>query len=173
VAVIEERWRPVIDFEGRYEVSNVGLVRNVAGLVLRPRTIGRDRGPSGYLAVTLYRGPPRRPNMRYVHRLVAEAFIGPRPIGYELNHKDGNKTNNDWRNLEWVTRSDNQNHAIAIGLKTDHGEGSPNAKLSTDEVRAIRALSTCGFTQRKLAAAFGVAQSQIGQIVRREHWRRV
>ncbi len=95
-------WRGVVGFEGRYEVSDAGLVRNArTGRVLR---LGRQL--NGYLSVNLGRVARRR-----VHRMVAEAFIA-KPSGKdEVNHLDGNKENNLAANLEWVTHSENHEHA--------------------------------------------------------------
>lgn len=65
----------------------------------------------------------------YVHRVVYELFVGPIPKGYDINHIDGNKFNNNVCNLEAVTRSENQNHAFRTGLNKPHiemGEGNPN-----------------------------------------------
>ena len=58
----------------------------------------------------------------YVHRLVAEAFLTPEPGRPFVNHKDGNKANNNLENLEWCTQSENQIHAYQLGLQKSHAE---------------------------------------------------
>ena len=60
-------------------------------------------------------------NPQYVHRLVAETFISNPEQKSEINHKDGDKNNNNYRNLEWVTKSENAKHAFAFGLKISRG----------------------------------------------------
>lgn len=113
-----ESWVPVPDFEGMYEVSDLGRVRSVSritndGKKIRGRILSSKNGR--YPCVTLYRC--NIPVNFSIHRLVAQAFI-PNPENLpEVNHKDGNKLNNSVCNLEWSTSSDNCNHAIANGLR--------------------------------------------------------
>lgn len=102
-----ERWQPVTGFEGLYDVSSSGRVRNARNLrVLKPKSAG-----AGYSQVCLGAG-----NYRYVHRLVADAFH-PNPDGLpQVNHLDGDKRNNAAENLEWCSRSANLRHAYNAGL---------------------------------------------------------
>lgn len=100
-----EEWRPVVDWEERYEVSNLGRVRRLAtGRIMR-----FARHVAGYSNVGLSPGV----NTRTVHRLVGEAFLGPRPSGHQINHKNGDKTDNRLENLEYVTPSENVRHSLA------------------------------------------------------------
>lgn len=108
--------KPVVGFEGIYEVSDEGEVFRVAsgigtksGKRLAP---GLNRG--GYSQVNLsHQGTP---STKRVHRLVAEAFL-ENPHGYDqINHLDGDKTNNHVENLEWCTREQNTAHALKTGL---------------------------------------------------------
>ena len=105
----KEIWKPVIDFPN-YEVSNFGNVRNKTnGHVLKP-----GLGSVGYLTVSLYKN--KKATTKTVHQLVARSFIGEIQEGFTVNHIDGDKTNNNVRNLEIVTRRDNNVHAYEIGL---------------------------------------------------------
>ena len=109
-----EEWRPIID--GDYAVSSLGRVRREKpGRKTWPGKIIRSSStPTGYLTHTLcLAGKPRT---YYVHQLVALAFIGPRPIGKDINHKDGVKHHNAYENLEYVSRKENMAHAHAMGL---------------------------------------------------------
>ena len=99
-----ELWLPIAEWEDKYEVSNKGCVRNLqSGVFLKPR---KDK--NGYLLLSLW-GRGAKTDVK-VHRVVANAFIpnpGKKP---QVNHKDGNKTNNCVENLEWVTDSENKLH---------------------------------------------------------------
>ena len=107
-----------------YDVSNTGRVRR--------RGSDKDcstRDRKGYLAVDLYKDGQRTTNT--IHKLVAEAFV-PNPDNKpEVNHIDGNRYNNDYRNLEWVTHQENCRHAWDTGLEKPSysmlGRSNPNA----------------------------------------------
>ena len=101
-----ETWRPILETNGDYEVSNLGNVRNVnTGNVRATRFL-----PNGYAYIT-YHINGRRYH-RYIHRLVAEAFCD-RPNGCNVvNHLDNNKKNNNASNLEWTTSFGNIHHAM-------------------------------------------------------------
>jgi DNA-binding winged helix-turn-helix (wHTH) protein len=104
------RWKKIAGTGDRYSVCTVGVVRNDdTGRVLRPGVT-----LSGYLAVVLVRNG--KPTTSRVHGIVAEAFIGPRPAGHVVNHKNGIKIDNRVSNLEYVTPRENSQHAISLGL---------------------------------------------------------
>ena len=96
-------WKDIKGFDN-YEVSTEGQVRNITtGHILKPRDNGR-----GYLEVGLHINKKR--THKYIHRLVAEAFI-PNPNNKpEVNHIDEDKTNNSVNNLEWLTHKENNNY---------------------------------------------------------------
>lgn len=99
-----EEWGPITEYEGLYEVSNLGRVRNVKTnkLVMQSVVV------SGYKRVTLYK--ENKPKTKLVHRLVAGTFL-PNPNNLTVvNHKDGNKLNNIVTNLEWCTQSYNTSY---------------------------------------------------------------
>lgn len=123
---MEEMWKPVVGFESRYEVSNMGRVRSLPHETLIERKKGKPyllkkRGAyiepqprnHGYMSVWLYGngGNNGRAGKQYsVHRIVAEAFI-PNPFGYEeVNHINENKEDNRACNLEWCSHVQNSNH---------------------------------------------------------------
>lgn len=110
-------WKPVVGFEGFYEVSDEGRVRSLPRRVNSPvaggsRVIpGRERKltthPSGHLIVSLSR-PGEKLFMAKVHRLVLEAFVGPCPDGMECCHNNSVPSDNRLANLRWDTPSENQ-----------------------------------------------------------------
>lgn len=104
-----EQWRPVVGWEGLYEVSSEGRVRSFRrganGRVLRPGIASH-----GYPTVALGRG-----NTQSVHVLVAAAFLGPCPEGQEVRHRDGKRTNPRMENLHYGTRGQNIADAILSG----------------------------------------------------------
>lgn len=102
--MLEEIWKDIEGYEGLYQVSTLGRVKNSrSGKVLK---VGKQI--NGYLQVSLYKnGKSKR---YYMHRLVAQAFI-PNPQNKpQVNHIDENKENNYFENLEWVTAKENSNH---------------------------------------------------------------
>jgi hypothetical protein len=127
-------------------------------------------GGPGYYMVSL-RGTARIT----VHTLIAEAFLGPRPEKHDINHIDGNKLNNRADNLEYVTRARNIEHARQTGLMgpSPRGEQSGAAKLTEEQVRAIRKRLAEGASHRRIAREFGVSRGPIGAIARNQIWRHV
>ncbi len=124
-----------------------------------------------YLAVAL---GSRRKNQKiyYLHRLLAEEYL-PNPNGYPIvNHKDGNKLNNDLSNLEWASYSQNNKHSFAIGKNViRRGMKSPFRKLTIDQVNQIKEiLAKKELSQCKIAKMFGVSRGCILGIYTRKTW---
>jgi len=169
---MNQTWLPIKDFETLYEVSDAGNVRHITATknhgpnyILQPCPIG-----NGYTRVTLCNGMAIRIN-RSIHRLVAEAFLGPCPKGMEVNHKNGNRAENRAHNLEWVTPSQNALHATRV-LKTRilRGEEHGMAKLTTEQVIEMRRLRSNGHKVKDIAAQFGIHQSACSRITRGKRW---
>lgn len=118
---MKEVWA-VCTVNENYEISNLGNVRNVK----TQKAISQGDNGHHYKNVCLYNKGKKK--IHYVHRLVAQAFI-PNPKNFtQVNHKDGNKNNNCVQNLEWVTCTENLNHAIKNGLRTVTEKMRENAK---------------------------------------------
>lgn len=102
----------------------------------------------------------------FVHRLVAETYI-PNPKNLpQVNHKDGNKLNNNVSNLEWVTPKENIEHAIKIGLK------KPKGKISEKEVKEIKKLFG-QISMKEIAEMYNVSHSCIKHIHAGHTWKNV
>lgn len=112
-------WRDITGYEGKYQVSDEGQVRNVeTGLVLRP-----GKKPGGYLFVGLadHRiSKGRRKKYHHVHRLVAQAFLENPEGKSDIDHIDGVKTNNRVENLRWCTRKENVHNPITFEKVQKH-----------------------------------------------------
>jgi len=165
-----ENWKPCAG--GNYEVSDAGRVRR--GTTGRRTWPGRMTKPS-LLNIGYYSVAPTvdGKNVRhYVHRLVAEAFLGPCPDGHEVNHINGIKTDNHVSNLEYVTHAENMSAAGRGGLLT-RGEAHPGSKLSEADVRAIRAARGDGESFGRIAARFGLSTATVYGIVNRTAWKHV
>lgn len=111
--LINEVWKDVKGTNGKYKVSSFGRIIGAYGRLLKPVST-----PKGYVRVKIWYGPSYKTRM--VHRIVAEAFI-PRPEGKtQINHIDGNKTNNQVDNLEWCTQSENMRHRVdVLGIRPE------------------------------------------------------
>jgi hypothetical protein len=123
---------------------------------LAPRKIG-----AGYLAVNSKDQGVKR--TLYIHRLVAEAFLGRPSECNEVNHLDGNKSNNCLENLEWTTHSRNLQHAFQTDLH-------PGKSLQAAQVKSIRASLDAGSSASAIATAHGVSVSAIRHIQSRRTW---
>ena len=126
-----EEWKNIIGYEGLYEVSNKGNVRNV-----RRNTLLRLSKNQGYIQVYLYKNGIR--TGLKVHRLVAQAFI-PNPDNLPcVNHKDETRNNNDVRNLEWCTQKYNCNYGTARQRNSIHNKGKKLSQETKDKMSASR-----------------------------------
>lgn len=105
IYIEKEIWKPANGLEDKYEVSNYGNVRNKYGRIFTPK-----KANNGYLRTSL--GMKRD----YTHRIVAQHFVDNPFSLPEVNHIDGDKTNNYYKNLEWVNRKQNCEHASRTGL---------------------------------------------------------
>lgn len=177
------RYRPVAKFQG-YRVGDDGSVwsaleqkRNATGYGshtvigkkwrrLRPWT----KKKTGHKIATLYRAGKQH---RFpVHTLVLLAFVGPRPTGHEACHRDGNPSDNSWRNLYWGTSADNGADRRRHG-RMPKGEAHSLAKLNDNKVADIWRRLRQGERMSDLAREAGVTPQCIQAINNKETWRHV
>ena len=179
-----EIWKDIPDYEGLYQVSNLGKIKGLErkspmpcnGINAKRRRIGKILLPSGaknkkgYYHLSLYCKGSKTNHT--VHRLIASAFI-PNPENKpQINHKNGIKTDNRIGNLEWCTLQENMIHATNNGLRA-RGEKITTSKLTEKDVLEIRNLNTQGHESKKLANQFNVYASTINRIISRKAWRHI
>lgn len=145
---------------GEYLVYPDGRVfAKKRGKYLKPG-MGKDKDK--YLHVKI-------PKRLKIHRLVAMLFL-PNPNNYpEVNHKDGNKLNNHWRNLQWCTKLENMQHSHSMGLHPK-GEKAGRAKLKGLHVKVIREAIDNKFSNVSIAKYFKIDPSTICDIKRGKSW---
>lgn len=144
---MEEEWRDIKGYEGYYQVSNMGRVKsldryvktNKGGKTLLKSKIMKPMERKGYMRVSLTKN--NFDKTYSIHRLVGIAFI-PNPDNKpQINHINGNRSDNRVENLEWCTNGENQKHAYKIGLHKVLGKGGrakrPVKKIDIDTGKCI------------------------------------
>ena len=173
-----EIWKSIPEYEGMYEVSNLGRVRSLdreefyynehgtkcvrfrTGMILNP-----DIGNNGYPRVRL-RNKENTKKM-LVHRLVAFAFIYNENVDTDIiiNHKDSNPSNNRVDNLEWCTQQYNIKYSYVCGNSSNVGSKHPQSTITEDIAKEIYILGHSGkYTNIELAATFNVNKQMINNI---------
>lgn len=154
----EEIWKPLVYhdeyFGDTHEISNLGRLRNIRlNMVLHP-SINRQ----GYYMQVISRGRARSIPIK-IHRAVAENFVdGDKNLN--VNHKDLNKLNNRWDNLEFITGQENIEHATRNGAMIH--------KLNIDDLNKIWEMRRNGVTAKKIAESFDVCESSIVDFLSRK-----
>lgn len=122
---MEEIWKDIEGYEGHYQVSSFGRVKSIK--LGKEKILKSHLHYRGYELINLSLCGCVKSFL--IHRLVCSAFIKKPKNKFQVNHKDGVKTNNHVCNLEWCTQSENQKHAFVIGLqKQATGTKSHNYK---------------------------------------------
>jgi len=170
---MKEFWRNVVGYEGWYSVSNLGRIR-------RERNGGNTHiGKILSLQKQRYTNVPLTKNSitktKTIHVLVAQAFLGERPKGFVINHKDGIRKNNSVYNLEYITQMENIKHAIRNNLNViPKGEQCGSSKLKENDIRNIRKIyQNNKYTQKELGIMFNIHEETVGTIVRKTSWKHI
>jgi hypothetical protein len=168
----EERWLPVIGYEGAYEVSDMGRVKRAEGSAQRRNAKpGRLLAPvpnkDGYLQVCLSIGGVHV--MRRMHRLVAEAFLGRQPVQMQVNHINGKRGDNRVANLEWCTCKDNIQHAWRSG-RCHYGEAHHGSKITNQTAAEIKRMLASGEAVASVASHYGLGRSLVHHIAAGRAW---
>ena len=175
---MQEVWQPVRGWEGLYEVSSLGRVKTVARSVpcvfngtlstrSVPERLKKQRvHPNGYWLVNLEAQGKKQ--TRYVHCLVAEAFLGPRPAKHDVCHGPAGQKVNTVENLRYGTRKENLKDRDRDGTH-QRGKQGPGAKLTEAQVREIKKQKGMR-TSAEVAADYGVSFSTVCMIWRGVTW---
>lgn len=163
---VKTRWMDIEGYEGMYKISEHG---EVLSLKFHRKNLERCLKPIinevGYVFYFLSKnGKSKR---HYSHRLVAGSFLPKRPGTYEVNHLDGDKTNNHFSNLQWCTPSENTKHAYDTGLKiAPIGTASKLSKLTKEQVVIIkRSYKPYKVSMESLAKQYGVTKQTICGVI--------
>lgn len=171
----DEEWKPIEGTDGNYEVSNMGNVRsrlkpgNHRNKIGNPRNLKLRVGSAGYFDVSLPLGDDGKYVTKRVHGLVAQAFLGKRPEGYETAHLNGVKTDNRADNLKYVTPRENEAHKETHGT-APIGEANGQSKLLGWQVEIMKYLVSKGVPQAKIVDLFEVSRDTVSSIIIGESW---
>lgn len=139
-----ETWKDIRGYEGYYLISNLGRIKSLSKklfngngyFISKEKILMPFLAGAGYEYITLCKKGNK--NKYLIHRLVAIHFVcNPKGLK-EVNHKDGNKRNNNHRNLEWCSRGYNLKHARDMGLNNSIGVNNKMSKLDEQQVLEIR-----------------------------------
>lgn len=166
---MNEEWKDIENYKGLYQISNIGRVRSLSRFQSRTeRLLKGEIDNRGYVRVRL--SFKNRTQKFQVHRLVALGFI-PNPQNKpQINHINGNKSNNIYTNLEWCTESENMIHAFKTGLQSLSGEKNNQSKLRESEVREIKELLLAGVYHKDIALKYNMSRRCITDINLKKTW---
>jgi hypothetical protein len=155
------------DFYG-YKVSTEGVVYNKDGT-----TKSLQLSPKGYLFTRFHTGDGVYVT-KSAHRLVAELYIDKPDGKTEVDHIDGNRTNNCLSNLRWVTHGENVQHSYDSGRRVVSGERNANCKvLKEEDVRKVCELIVKGYTPPQISRQTNVPYSNVRMIFYKKNWKHV
>lgn len=169
-----ETWKPVVGYEGWYEVSNQGRVRRMKTITSTKagRIIGTPNN-GGYPMVALCKYGKIK--FRAIHHLVMESFWGPMEAGKNVDHVNGIKTDNRLENLEYVTAKENSRRAYATGLSNGlKGDRNPMAKISQSQAVKIKTealADTSRGSLKRISNKYGVSTSLVCAIRNGRCWK--
>lgn len=176
-AELPEEWRDIAGYDGKYQVSNLGRFRsmyfingNTRKIRSQPKMLAKGKRGNGYWGISL--SIDGKSTSYLTHKLVLEAYVGPRPKGKEAAHLDGDRSNDKASNLRWCTKKENHAHKWIHGTQQT-GERNGFSKLTEEQVKEIRLRHMRGESQSALGREFGVKQATIWLIVARKGWKHV
>lgn len=160
-------WRQIPGYEFIYSISEFGDVKKES----KNKLLIPQLKNNGYFQI----GISKSGSQRYfsIHSLVAASFLGVRPDGYEINHKDTNRQNNHYSNLEYVTKKGNAQHAVMMG-RYERCSKHSSAKLDEIKVKETREEYLKGNTTLKnLAEKYSVTFGAIAKVIKHRSYTHV
>ena len=171
-------WKDIKEYEGYYQVNEEGKVKSVErwisngspnGMIKKEQILKTQQNKNGYLQVTLCKQGKKK--CVYVHRLVAEAFLD-NPNNLEtVNHKNGNKLDNNVSNLEFSSYQENNQHAYDTGLHNKN-ENHYKARLTIEQVKEIKENGKYD-TYEAIGKKYGVSKATIRDILVGNTWKNI
>ena len=171
----QEKWMPIVGWDGLYEISSAGRVRSnkrVGETSFGKRAYGGNEvkplsRPNGYMVVNLTKSGMRKQIL--VHRAVLEAFLGACPTGFQACHNNGIRSDNRLENLRWDSVSNNHADKELHGT-SQKGESNPAAKLNESAVAEIRASNE---SISSLSERLGVSRGCVEKVKYKATWKHV
>ena len=151
---MKEIWKDIDEYEGIYQVSNLGRVKRVTS----DRILKGCKRTDGYLGLRLSKN--NIVSNKLIHRIVAQAFIPNSEIKPEVNHIDEDKTNNKVTNLEWVTRTENNNH----GTRNERSSKSRSISIIVTNLTTGESTEFC--SGKDCARQLGLTQQGITNVLK-------
>ena len=170
----EEKYRDIKGFEGLYQISEYGDIKSLDREIshykggvskIKGRVLKTPLDKYGYKKAVLFNKGKR--TYTTVHRLVALSFITNPNNLPEVNHKDGDKLNNYWKNLEWCTTEDNLKHAHKnnlIDYNKNSGENCYITNLTNKIVKEIREKMANGIKNKDIEKEYSLSRSTVSRI---------
>lgn len=180
---MKEIWKDINGYNGMYQVSNLGRVKsldrkrycghkNSEPQLIKGRILKQRYDRAGYIRVKLSKNSTSK--LVTLHRLLAVNFIDNPYNKPNVNHIDGDKSNNSLDNLEWCTQKENVQHSFKTGLsKARKGEKNNLSKLKENDIKEIRKLHRQKMTQTEISKMFNVSIANISEIVNYKTWKEV
>lgn len=182
---MKEIWKDIEGYEDLYQINNFGNVKRLKRLQMQKgrklieiqtnNILKPNISKGGYSRVWLFKNNIRKEFK--LHRLIASHFIPNPENKTQINHKDGNKKNNDIPNLEWCTPSDNVKHSYKLGLASNRGIRNPSSMLTEDQVYRIKWIKKYINPKKgywnKITRALGTSSSTIYKITNNKNWKHV
>ena len=175
-----EIWKDIIGYEGLYEISNLGRVKSLERFrkgkgngrwLLKEKILNHSKPLDSYEHAILCKNAKRTTIL--IHILVANHFVA-NPNNYpEVNHENGDKNCNEYWNLKWCTRKQNEEHAWATGLKSGmKGQNNPMCKLTNLQISEIRnKYQTGNYLQIHLAKEYGISSGYVSILISQQNRR--
>jgi len=171
----KEIWKDITGWEGYYKASSFGRIKSLKRIIgntpIKECVLSATPRKDKYIRISLYKETVER--TMYAHRLVCMAFHENKFKKPNVNHKDGDKSNNCSDNLEWATRKENAEHAKNVLGVQVMGTKHYMSKFTDADVLAIKSMRERGIKLKEISKIYNVHLSTIGKIVTGVNWKQI